>query len=107
VYRAPELSRSGASSHSTAADAYAFGILAWELCQPQRVAELAGRGGYSGANDSSCILNANNVAFPAETPLNLELLVLACLSAEPAERPSLQAAAEVLQSVLADVAAMT
>jgi hypothetical protein len=107
VYCAPELSGTGPGSHSTAADAYAFGVLAWELCDPRRVAEFsrcaAAGSGYDGA-PSRLIKRTADVL--EGMPLNLELLVLACLSAEPAERPSLDAAAEVVQSVLTDLAAL-
>lgn len=99
LYRGPELRPGDAAT--AAADAYAYGVIAWELCSPAAVAELKHRASMVG--NGWCRLNAHTVVFPEGTPLNLELLALACLSPDPAERPALQDAAEVLQSVAASL----
>jgi serine/threonine-protein kinase len=91
AYRAPEVHRTG---HSVASDLYSLGVVGYEL--------LAGRRPFESDDPLSLLLlHATEPVppLPAGTPAPLDVLVMALLAKDPAQRP---ASAEAVVTLLAD-----
>ncbi|KAK9843847.1 hypothetical protein WJX84_006057 [Apatococcus fuscideae] len=88
----PELLTTG--KLSKAADVYAFGVLLWEMWTGSRP--------WSGLLQMQVIFHVTIqrkcLEFPADTPLELKELALACMSREPRQRPRFEEVVERLGS---------
>ncbi|GAB4814749.1 hypothetical protein N2152v2_001795 [Parachlorella kessleri] len=94
-YMPPELITDGLLTR--AADAYAFGVLAWEIYCGRRAWE-----GHKPAEVLRKVANRARLAFPPHTPARLRVLAEQCMAYDPATRPSFTDVVSELNSVLAD-----
>ncbi|GBF94658.1 hypothetical protein Rsub_07394 [Raphidocelis subcapitata] len=100
---APELFVAG-SAVTTAADAYAFGVLMWELY-------TGGGHAHAGLGKEAIVEGVARGAlrprFPAGTPCDYAELAAACWSAQPAARPHFPAIIAALHGMLNAVSSAT
>lgn len=119
MYTAPELVWCGRASPAT--DAYAFGVLLWELAHGRPVPELlaagaaegatlrawltrqraaaAGEGGAAAGADAES-LPAELLVWPEQVPPGYVALAEACLRGRPGERPGFGEVCERLEGIL-------
>jgi serine/threonine protein kinase len=77
---------------SPASDVWSFGIVMWEMYNPNRLP-------YDGMNDMECAINVSQGArltIPEPYPENLEKVMKACWQKDPSKRPSFLLCAALL-----------
>ena len=94
-YAAPEVLRS--DSYSERADVYSFGVIVWELFQPN---------GKYPFEDMHALRAAHEVAYsglrpqpdvPAETPMWVKKLIGSCWASDPQKRPEFKAMLAIIE----------
>ncbi|KAI8469616.1 MAG: hypothetical protein J3K34DRAFT_521983 [Monoraphidium minutum] len=94
THLAPEMFTAG-SQLTTAVDAYAFGVLIWELYTGGRPFQGLSRDGVIDA----VLLRGARPRLPTATPRPLAALAAACWAASPADRPNFDEIAAELQQM--------
>lgn len=93
-YSPPEFMMRGESSKSS--DIFSLGVLMWEVC--------TGRCAWEGARDVQvvyAVTSGKTLGIPDNTPCDLVLLMYACMSFDPKERPGIDEVVKQLESMTA------
>src|SRR5579863_6984169 len=92
-YLAPEL-LSGCGSYSQATDAYAFGIIMWEISSGETPFHDVGHDKYLALQ----ILNGLRTKITTDTPLCYQNLMQQCWHSDPTQRPTAEKIQNTIES---------